>query len=291
MCAANREYKSSVFKDLFHNEMAALNLYNALTGSRFTIDDGLRFTTLENALFMDRVNDVSFTIGDRLVILIEHEASLNPNMPLRALMYIARVYEKIIDNKAIYRTNLFTIPTPEFYVLYNGAKDCPDEMTLKLSDAFRRAGIAAVEGQGALELTVRVLNVNAGHNETILGKCEVLHSYAVFIGKIREYQREGRTLEDAIAAAVDYCIANGILVEYLKSNGSEVRNMLFTEFNLEDAKQVWLEEGREEGREEGGVEKGLKIARAMFEDGDSLEKIARNTEIPLESLKEKLLIQ
>ena len=67
--------------------------------------------------------------------------------------------------------------------------------------------------------------------------------------------------------------------------------MLFTEFNLEDAKQVWLEEGREEGREEGGVEKGLKIARAMFEDGDSLEKIARNTEIPLDSLKEKLLIQ
>ena len=104
------------------------------------------------------------------------------------------------------------------------------------------------------------VNVNAGHNETFLGKCEVLHSYAIFIGKIREYQREGRTLEGAIAAAVDYCIANGILVEYLKSNGSEVRNMLFTEWNLEDAKQVWLEEGREEGFEKGM----LKIARAMF---------------------------
>ena len=128
-------------------------------------------------------------------------------------------------------------------------------MTLKLSDAFRHAGIAGSERkegregreeQAALELTVRVLNVNEGHNEEILGKCEVLHCYAIFIGKIREYQRVGRTLEDAIAAAVDYCIANGILVEYLKSNGSEVRNMLFTEFNLEDAKQVWREEGREE---------------------------------------------
>ena len=67
--------------------------------------------------------------------------------------------------------------------------------------------------------------------------------------------------------------------------------MLFTEFNLEDAKRVWLEEGIEKGREE-GIEIGmLKTAKAMFKDGDSLEKIARNTGIPLESLKEKLFVQ
>ena len=44
---ANREYKNSVFKDLFSDEATALDLYNALTDSRFTIDDGLCFTTLE----------------------------------------------------------------------------------------------------------------------------------------------------------------------------------------------------------------------------------------------------
>jgi hypothetical protein len=210
-----------VFKDLFHDEAAALELYNALTGSRFTLDDGLRFTTLENALFMDRLNDVSFTIGGKLIILIEHQSSINENMPLRALLYIARVYEKIIDNRAIYRSNLFTIPTPEFYVLYNGAKDYPDDSTLRLSDAFRRTDIPGTERFLFLELAVRVLNVNRGHNEKILEKCEVLRSYAVFIERIREYQRSGRTLEDAIAAAIDYCVASGILVEYLKNNGSE----------------------------------------------------------------------
>jgi len=139
MSQPNWEYKDSVLKDLFSDEAAALDLYNALTGRRFTIDDGLCFTTLENALFMGQLNDVSFTIGDKL---------------------------------------------------------------------FR----------------------------------------------------------------------------------SEVHNMLFTEFNLDEAKEVWFEEGREEGRLE-NAERLLEIARAMFVDGDSLEKIARNTKLPMETLKEKLTIQ
>ena len=283
MSIANREYKNSVFKNLFHDEKRALELYNALTDNRFTADDGLCFTTLENVLFMDRSNDISFTIGGKLVVCIEHQAGINKNMPLRALIYIARVYEKIIDNKAIYRTNLFMIPTPEFYVLYNGKAAYPDEATLRLSDAFRYVNLAVAEKLPPLELIVRVLNVNVGHNEKILKKCESLRGYAVFTGKIREYQRAGQSLDDAIVAAIDYCIANGILMEYLKKNGSEVRNMLFTEFKMEEAQQVWLEEGREE--------KGFEIARAMFADGDSLEKIARNTGMPLDTLKEKLLVQ
>ena len=307
MGAANRQYKNSVFKDLFHDEAAALNLYNALTGSRFTMHDGLHFTTLDNALFMDRLNDISFTIADKLVVLIEHQSNINENMPLRALIYCARIYEKIIDPRAIYRTKLFTIPTPEFYVLYNGTTDFPDEATLSLSDAFSSVAIPGASTLPSLELTVRVLNVNKGHNEKILEQCEVLQGYAVFIGQIREYQREGRPLEEAIAAAITYCVANGILVEYLKTNGSEVHNMLFTEFNLEDAKQVWFEEGIEKGRKEGiekgrkegmdkgrkeGIDKGkLETARAMFAEGDSLEKIVRVTKLPLELLKEQLHVQ
>ena len=59
--------------------------------------------------------------------------------------------------------------------------------------------------------------------------------------------------------------------------------MLFTEFNMDEAKEVWFEEGMEEGR--------LEYARAMFAEGDSLEKIARITKWPMETLKEKLTIQ
>ena len=301
MSQPNREYKDSVFRDLFHEAEAALDLYNALTDSRFTPDDELRFTTLENVLFMGQLNDVSFTIGNKLVIFIEHSSSICPNMPIRALMYIGRVYEKIIDRRATYRTKLFQIPTPEFYVLYNGADACPEEETLRLSDAFRLAGIPGIEGLPTLELTVRVLNVNIGHNKKILEKCEVLRQYAFFVGEVHSRRNAGMTLEDAIPSAIDFCVANGILVEYLKTNSSEVRNMLFAEFNLEEAKEVWFGEGIEEGIEK-GIEKGreeerlknaeqlLEMARTMFADGDSLEKIARNTKIPLEILKEKLTI-
>ena len=294
MSQPNREYKDSVFKDLFSDEAAAIDLYNALTGRRFTIDDGLCFTTLENALFMGQLNDVSFTIGDRLVVFIEHSSTLPLNIPIRALMYIGRVYEKIIDRRATYRTKLFTIPTPEFYVLYNGTDICPDDKTLRLSDAFRHIDITGVENLPMLELTVRVLNINAGHNEKILEKCDVLRGYAVFVEQVRKHLQTEMTLEDAITAAISFCVENGILVEYLKNKGSEVHNMLFTEFNLDEAKEVWFEEGREEGRLEGRLENAerlLEIARAMFVDGDSLEKIARNTKLPMETLKEKLTIQ
>jgi len=302
MVKPNREYKNSLFKDLFHDETTALELYNALTGGNFTLRDGLRFTTLENALFMDRLNDISFTIGDRLVVLVEHQSTVNENMPLRALMYIGRVYEKIIDNRAIYRSKLFTLPVTEFYVLYNGAEDYPDAKTLRLSDAFMRenlSGATRVENiqsmLPSLELAVRVFNINKGHNDKILGRSEILRGYATFIRQVRDSQNEGRKLEDAILSAIDFCVARGILVGYLESKSSEVRNMIFTEFNLEDAKEIWFEEGMEKGIEKGmekGMEKGkLEISRAMLAEGDSIEKIARITKIPLEILEANLFIQ
>ena len=49
MSKANREYNDIVFRDLFSTDTRALDLYNALTDSQFTIGDGLRFTTLEKA--------------------------------------------------------------------------------------------------------------------------------------------------------------------------------------------------------------------------------------------------
>ena len=79
----------------------------------------------------------------------------------------------------LYRTKLFTIPTPEFYVLHNGVDACPDENTLRLSDAFSRLNIPGIESLPSLEPIIRVLNVNVGHNEKIFEKCDVLRGYAV----------------------------------------------------------------------------------------------------------------
>jgi hypothetical protein len=111
---ANREYKASVFTLLFNDKERLLELYNAINGTNYTDKENIEINTLQNALFMDRVNDLSFEFRETLVTIIEHQSTLNPNMPLRLLMYIDRLYEKIVENKRIYSRKRFSIPRPEF---------------------------------------------------------------------------------------------------------------------------------------------------------------------------------
>jgi hypothetical protein len=212
---------------------------------------------LEDVLFMERINDLSFCIGDKIVVLFEHQSTINPNMPLRLLLYIARVYEKITGSENIYSSKQMAIPRPEFIVLYNGVAPYPDEATLKLSDLYADKALAP-----ELELRVPVYNINSGHNEARLGKSEKLGGYSVFIDKVREFEAQTSNLDEAMNQAVQWCIEHGILPEFLKTNGSEVVNMLLTEWNMDKALEVrgqeaW-EDGRTEGRAEGRSE-GVKI--------------------------------
>ena len=258
----NREYKSTVFVKLFSDTGTLLELYNALSGGSYGTETAVEINTLDDVLFMDLMNDISFTVGDKIVILIEHQSTISENLPLRFLLYMARVYEKIIDRKAVYRQKLMPIPAPEFIVLYNGKSDFPDEKELRLSDAFRKIPEHA-EKYGSLELTVRILNINPGHNEEIIKKSATLSGYVIFMHKVREGIEGGQELVAAVTDAIKYCENNQILQPFLADHASEVFNMLTTEFKMEDAIEVWKEEGREEGREE-GLAQGIKnMARKL----------------------------
>ena len=124
--SANREYKNSVFTLLFGTPEKMLELYNAVSGNNLPIDTPIEIATLTDALFMDQINDLAFVIEGRLVVLIEHQSTVCQNMPLRLLMYIARVYERLVDRKSLYRDKLISLPRPEFYVIYNGTAPMPD---------------------------------------------------------------------------------------------------------------------------------------------------------------------
>ena len=270
---ANREYKNTVFTKLFSDTNALLELYNALSGSNYAPDTAIEINTLEDVLFMDMMNDISFTIDDRIVVLIEHQATISENLPLRLLLYIARVYEKIIGDKTLYRQNLIKIPTPELVVLYNGKREFPDEKTLRLSDAFKEMP-EHTEKYGSLELTVRVLNINAGRNDGIIRKSATLFGYVTFIQKVREGTIAGLELAAAVTEAVKYCEENQILQPFLINHASEVVNMLTTEFKMEDAIAVWKEEGREEG-----LSQGVDLLAKLLLEGVSLDdaiKMAKN---------------
>ena len=265
-------------------------LYSALKDVDLPKDIPVTINTLENVLFMDRNNDISFEIGGKLVILIEHQSTINPNMALRLLLYIARVYEKIIGDKNIYTSKLIHLPKPEFFVLYNGVSSYPDEKILKLSDAFEQATAMGISDQGtpALELVVKVININQGRNKEIVQRCRILNEYCAFIGKIRKFEKEGYSREEAIWKAIIYCREHDILKEFLEENATEVLNMLLTEWNWDDALAVRYEEGREEGLEE-GLEKGREnereeIARNALSQGVSIDIVLKITGLDMEAI-------
>jgi hypothetical protein len=279
----NKNYKDSVFTALFGEPDTLRELYCALEGVTLPPDTPVVVNSIEEALYKDRKNDISFEIGGKLVVLIEHQSTINPNMALRLLLYVGRVYEKIIGDRMIYSSKQMSIPRPEFYVLYNGTAPYPEEDALKLSDLFESLetlGLPAKENP-ALELVVRVININEGKNEAIAKRCRLLAEYIAFIAKVREFEKEGLKRSEAIKKAVVYCRSHDILKEFLEKNASEVLNMLLTEWNWDDAKEVWQEEAAEEAAEK----KAEEIAKNMKARGRSLEEISEDTGLDMETIK------
>jgi len=260
--STNRNYKDSVFTSLFGEKETLLELYNAIKNTNYGKDTEIQITTLENVLYMEQMNDISFTIDGKIVVLIEHQSTINPNMPLRMLLYIARTYERITKRDDLYRQSKMTIPRPEFIVLYNGTDEYPDEQTLNLSDMFAQYG---EKSPIQLELTVKVYNINKGHNPDFAKRSENLDGYEQFIAAVRDYENQGMDRENAITQAVKDCINRNVLKKFLELNGSEVVNMLLTEWNMKDALRV---------REN---EKAEEIARNMLNMGIDVDTIAKAT--------------
>jgi len=238
---ANRNYKDSVFTALFSEPSATLELYNAVTGQNYPPDTKIEIVTLSNALFKGQLNDVAFVVDGKLVVLMEHQSTVNNNIPLRMFMYMGREYEKMTKGKNLYREKKIEIPTPEFIVLYNGKEELPDFTELRLSDSYK-----SKSGSKNLELVARVYNINKGRNADIVSKSPTLSGYSELVAEVNKNCKT-MELSDAIVEAIKTCISKGILLSFLESHASEVLNMLFTEWNLDDAIAVAREEALEEG--------------------------------------------
>jgi len=284
----NEKHKDTVFTFLFSNPALLRELYSAIEGITLPPDVPIDINTLSDVLFRRQRNDISFLLNNRLIVLIEHQSTVNDNMPLRFLMYIAKLYQEITCPEDKFKRKLGKIPKPEFIVLYNGEDDYPDYEELRLSNAFIKTDIKI---DMPLELVVQVYNINKGRNQEILSKSKTLDSYSRFIGKIREYQKEykkehqwknlnedekKKLLDKAFRSAIKYCIKNNILRDFLRKHGSEVLNMLYGEYDQEVEMRVVREEALEEGREE-----ARKEDRQYF-----LELL--NQGLTIEEIKERL---
>ena len=265
-----RAYRDSLFRDIFNNADRLPEIYEALLGIRTTASD-ITLATINETLFSGIKNDVGFIVGSQHVLLTEHQSTINANMPLRMLMYLAEVYRRYVDADAVYRKRLIPLPAPKFYVFYNGIEKMPDTWSLHLSDAF--------EGRKAdLELAVEIININNQPGHPILEKCHALKSYSVFVAKVRESVKSGNALEVAISEAARYCIANNYLEDYFRQKQEEeVFDMLNFAWNQERALEVRAEEARADGRQEGLT---ASICNVMHSMNFSVEKAMDVLQIP-----------
>lgn len=185
----NRKYKDSLFRKIFSDRKDLLDLYNALNDTQYTDEEELTVTTLEDVIYVSIKNDVSFLLGGTMN-LYEHQSSYNPNMPIRGLIYFARLYQNYIDECEI---NVFSpvlkhLPRPKFIVFYNGSKDEPDQKLLRLTDAFTETGES---GESCLECCATMLNINYGHNYELMEKCRRLEEYSAFVAEVpKRWQKE-----------------------------------------------------------------------------------------------------
>ena len=180
-----RTYKDSIFRSLFDDRETLQELYSALSGKPISKNEEIKIVTLKNPIFNEVQNDLAFTIGTLFIVMIEHQSTDCPNIPVRMLNYIADEYKNLVDDELVYATKPIKILTPQLYVLYNGTANREAEWIYKLSDLFE-----VKSSNPAVEVEVKVINKNYENGSDILKKCKVLEGYSVLISKVNKYINE-----------------------------------------------------------------------------------------------------
>ena len=294
----NRNYKDSVFVDLFAHDINAkenfISLYNALHGTNLEVETTeVQPVMLERVLYMKYYNDIAMLIDGKIVILIEHQSTINQNMPFRFLEYIARIYEKITTKDEKFGRKLVKLPVPEFYVFYNGKDDYPTESVMKLSDAFMQLdGDCELKNlfenaNYPLEISVKVININVDKENPLLKRCEALKQYSEFIEQVRCNIESA--IPEPLTTAIKEAIKKGFLSDYLNRKSTEVQNMLLAEYDYDTDIAVQRKEAFEDGisigLSQGAQQKAVETAKNALTMNLSIEQVATLTGLSVEEIE------
>ena len=252
----NRIYKDRLYKMIFNDKSELLKLYNAINGTNYTDPAMLTITTLDNAIYMTMENDLSFIIDMRLA-LYEQQSTVNPNLPLRFLMYIADIYSAYVKDMNMYSSKKLQIPLPSFVIFYNGVESQPDKSEFLLSELFQPS-----TDEPALELKAVMLNINKGHNQKLMNACHTLRDYSEYVARIRTYSAD-MPLADAVEKAITECIHENILRDFLLKNRAEAKAMSIYEYDEAKTMRMFRDEGYDEGYGDGnqdGIQTGKILA-------------------------------
>ena len=327
-----RQYKDNVFCLLYRDKNNLLDLYNGLNDTNYTNVDDLTVTTLKGGVYMKYKNDASFVFGQDLY-MFEQQSSRNPNMPLRFLHYLSDVYRQMYNNSDLHRSTMLKIPVPHFVTFYNGKQSLEVESTLRLSDMYEKKmdcpelelivrviniNTGAIINKKSLDNEKNDIinginqsydfdksnkNINAGntinsrtYSSEFLSKCETLKDYMTFVNKVRvKTDIEKIDIRTAVIEAVDECIAENVLSEFLKNHREEVITVSIYEYDEEGHLEIVKEEGRQLGIAEGeklGIIKGeekersngikvfIKLCKDMnLSDEDTINKLVEDYQL------------
>ena len=290
-----RDYKSSLFVNMFGRNVNAkehfLSLYNAIHDTNFKIGEvEIKPVTLENVVYNNIENDVSMEINDSIVVLAEHQSTINNNMPFRCLEYLVAHYNRFFTDNDKYNTKEIKLPRPECYVFYNGDDAFPQEKIMRLSDAFKDVNSIAIRQSVpekalpdtlSLDLTVKIYNINKNANHPILQKCEALLAYSNFTEYARIGKRNGE--KNPPKYALNKCRQGNLLAEYFNNLTKEEQSMIFGEWDQEKFIEVQKKIAAEDAR--------IADAKNLLKLDVPSETIAQGCSLPLEqvlALKEEL---
>ena len=280
---ANMKHKDTVFCHFFTEDLnRLLSLYQAITGDTTATVDDIKLSTIKPDLATDLYNDISFNIKNKQIILLEHQSTVNNNMPLRMLLYLAKLYyNSIPSDDLLYKEAIIQLPKPEFYVFYNGEQEYPEINQLQLSDAWDNSS-------APIELTVTVYNINYGHNKELEENCHALMEYAYFISRINHHE-ETHSLDDAIIIAIKDCLNRNYMSDYLTNHKSEVTDLMRIRYSRKDeiaykAREA-AEKAAKEATEKTALQKDLSSIKNLMETMNlTAEAAMKALKIPSEKI-------
>ena len=211
-------------------------------------------------------------------------------MPLRDLFYVAELLQVYVKDQSLYSSKLIKLPTPHFVVFYNGVESKPERQVLKLSEAFE-----VPTKDPELELKVTILNINPEMNEELKEKCPILKQYTQYVEQVR-YNSVGMPLEQAVEAAIEYCIRHDILKDFLLKQRAEVVKMSIFEYDEEremelirrDEREIGKEIGQKLGEEIGAEKERENTIKSIISFG---RKLGASKEQIIRELQERCLLE
>ncbi len=272
-----RTIKDSVFADLFQDKKYLLQLYKALHPEDTDVtEDDLNDITIKNVLTDNIYNDLGFTVGDKLMILVEAQSSVwTVNIIVRALMYLVQTWHDYFERtkQNLYKSKKVQMPMPEIYVIFTGErKTRPSEISL--SQEFFDGKECGID--------VRVKMIYDGKEG------DIINQYVLFTKICNEQMKEHGRTRKAVMEAIRICKNRDVLREYLSNRESEVVSIMMVLYDEEEIMRSYVESERHEAKRDEKIETARRLLQMQKLTNDDIAAGSGLTIEEVEKLADEL---